>query len=413
MDENSTVVASKRDHGNSGPQRKRKRVLQTSLKEITSANDKNPEVIYKDGLRFIVPYYYKFHVYAKRRWLGKSLLEVFATEFQALTKEYYKGAIACGNLTVNGQITAEDYPLKDNDLIIHSLHRHEPPITGEELKVISQDKNMLVVYKPGSVPIHPTGRYRHNTLIKILELTHQTKLHICHRIDRLTSGIQILTKNAETAHVVTKSFEKHEVKKTYLALCRGQFPPSKTVTDPIKVVCGRTGICSVHPEGKECETHFTLLHYNKDKDESLVRCEPVTGRMHQIRVHLAHYGHCISNDPIYSRSNWCKSGEAGSVKVFSEELSESYYANDTDASADIPADKASLYMPVLGTVDSACGECKARRLLPTQDQMFIYLHAVKYELGSDTYICPLPAWCEEEWVPEDLKKVDSVKTEVV
>ena len=67
---------------------------------------------------------------------------MFATEFQALTKEYYKGAIACGNLIVNGKITAEDYPLKDNDLIIHSLHRHEPPITGEELKVISQDENV-------------------------------------------------------------------------------------------------------------------------------------------------------------------------------------------------------------------------------------------------------------------------------
>ena len=78
MDENGAVSAPKRENENSGPQRKpkRKRVLQTSLKEITSANDKSPEVIYKDGLRFIVPYYYKFHVYAKRRWLGKSLLEV-------------------------------------------------------------------------------------------------------------------------------------------------------------------------------------------------------------------------------------------------------------------------------------------------------------------------------------------------
>ena len=70
---------------------------------------------------------------------------------------------------------------------------------------------------------------------------------------------------------------------------------------------------------------------------------------------------------------------------------------------DIPADKASLYMPVLGEVDPACGECKARRLLPQQDQMFIYLHAVKYVTAQDTYLCPLPSWCKEEWVPEDLK----------
>ena len=86
----------------------------------------------------------------------------------------------------------------------------------------------------------------------------------------------------------------------------------------------------MHPDGKECETHFTLLGYDEEQDQSLVRCEPVTGRMHQIRVHLAHYGHCISNDPIYSRANWCKS----SVEKFSEELSESYYANDiTDSNA--------------------------------------------------------------------------------
>jgi 23S rRNA-/tRNA-specific pseudouridylate synthase len=123
----------------------------------------------------------------------------------------------------------------------------------------------------------------------------------------------------------------------------------------------------VSPEGKEARTVFTNLRYLGDTDESIVKAEPLTGRTHQIRVHLQHLGHPIANDPLYNHAIWGKRradrGSPSLKEVAEQLLAETQFDE----------------MPSDGTVvdsGSLCPECEAPKADPTQ--LCIYLHAFRY-----------------------------------
>lgn len=92
------------------------------------------------------------------------------------------------------------YPPQNNDHMKNTVHRHEPPVVGKPLEVLVDDGEVLVVDKPASIPVHPCGRFRHNTVIFILgkELG-ISELHTVHRLDRLTSGVLLFARTLETS----------------------------------------------------------------------------------------------------------------------------------------------------------------------------------------------------------------------
>jgi tRNA pseudouridine synthase 8/2,5-diamino-6-(5-phospho-D-ribitylamino)-pyrimidin-4(3H)-one deaminase len=107
----------------------------------------------------------------------------------------------------------------------HTVHRHEPPVTAEPIKIIHETDEILVVNKPGSIPIHPTGRFRHNTVVFILAAEKgYTKLHLVHRLDRLTSGLLLLAKTSECANRIAQQIKSSNVRKEYIAKVIGNFP---------------------------------------------------------------------------------------------------------------------------------------------------------------------------------------------
>lgn len=80
------------------------------------------------------------------------------------------------------------------------VHRHEPPVVGKPLEVLVDDGEVLVVDKPASIPVHPCGRFRHNTVIFILGKERGiSELHTVHRLDRLTSGVLLFARTLETS----------------------------------------------------------------------------------------------------------------------------------------------------------------------------------------------------------------------
>lgn len=89
---------------------------------------------------------------------------------------------------------------QNNDHMKNTVHRHEPPVVGKPLEVLVDDGEVLVVDKPASIPVHPCGRFRHNTVIFILgkELG-ISELHTVHRLDRLTSGVLLFARTLETS----------------------------------------------------------------------------------------------------------------------------------------------------------------------------------------------------------------------
>ncbi|XP_041121724.1 RNA pseudouridylate synthase domain-containing protein 2-like [Polyodon spathula] len=279
---------------------------------------------FEGGLRKVRPYYFDFQTYCKGRWVGKTLLEVFSSEFRAEPIEYYRQAAAAGRIRLNEEPVRDlGIVLKNNDFLRNTVHRHEPPVSARPLEVLSQEAGLVVVDKPASLPVHPCGRFRHNSVLFLLGKERGLGgLHTVHRLDRLTSGVLLLARTLEASQRLDQLVRDRELEKEYVCRVRGQFPEGEVVCEePILVVSYKVGVCRVDPRGKPCRTVFRRLHWDSRNGSSVVSCLPLTGRTHQIRVHLQFLGHPITNDPIYSSPVWGpEGGRGGRVDLSNEEL---------------------------------------------------------------------------------------------
>ncbi|XP_055381899.1 pseudouridylate synthase RPUSD2-like [Condylostylus longicornis] len=254
----------------------------------------------ENGLRKVYPYYFTFTTFTKGRWVGEKILDVFAREFRAHPAEEYERCIKAGTLTVNYEKVPTDYRLKHNDLLANVVHRHEVPVTSQPITIVHMDDDIVVVNKPASIPVHPCGRYRHNTVVFILAKEYNLKnLRTIHRLDRLTSGLLLFGRSPKKARQMEHQIRNRQVRKEYICRVDGEFPDGTIeCKEPIEVVSYKIGVCKVSPKGKECTTSFQKLGYNGKT--SVVLCKPLTGRMHQIRVHLQYLGYPVVNDPLYN-----------------------------------------------------------------------------------------------------------------
>lgn len=241
-----------------------------------------------------------------------------------------RAALEAGHVTLNHKPATPTTIVKNGDIVSHTLHRHEPPVTGLEIGIIHEDDELLVIDKPAGVPVHSAGRYHHNTVMEILrfERGNQWTPRPCNRLDRLTSGVMFVGKTAKIAEKIAVKLKQRTVQKEYVARVKGKFPDGVVVCDqPIMSVSPKVGLNRVRATGKEAKTMFRRLAYypaaaaashatrngehagaatpppalaNEEDGYSVVHCLPLTGRTHQIRVHLQFIGNPISNDPIYS-----------------------------------------------------------------------------------------------------------------
>ncbi|XP_073422805.1 pseudouridylate synthase RPUSD2 [Dendrobates tinctorius] len=411
------------------------------------------------GLRKVRPYFFDFETYCKGRWVGKSLLQVFGTEFRSEPLEYYKQAARAGRLRLNRDtVTDLSLVLKDNDFLRNTVHRHEPPVTAQPLHILAETEDIVVVDKPSSLPVHPCGRFRHNTVIFILGKEHNMKeLHTIHRLDRLTSGVLMFAKTSEVSKKLAELVRERKVEKEYVCRVCGEFP-EETVTceEPIMVVSYKIGVCRVHPKGKASKTVFQRLSYNGKS--SVVKCFPYTGRTHQIRVHLQYLGHPIVNDPIYNTEVWGPNrGRKGEINMTDDELlrtlieehkskqsldlldvaeddllvlkseqSEDVSSCPQSAPHAVETGAASTHRDKESScdennteegfltditsgntegkgqelVDPLCGECKIIRSDPSPKELIMFLHALRYKGEDFDYSTQLPEWAEDHWTED-------------
>ncbi|KAJ3120581.1 hypothetical protein HK100_012740 [Physocladia obscura] len=262
-------------------------------KDVAPPSEPEFDIDVEKGLRRVVPYWFTHRTMAKGRWCKRELFEVFCKEFQDQSPDYYRRAITAGKISVNNEKASLNYVIRNGDLISHSTHRHEPPVSSAEIKIVFRDENTLIVDKPPSIPY-----------VFLIPLT------AINRIDRLTSGILLLALNKETAAKISGELANHAVAKTYLTRVKGQFPDGqKSCTEPILVTSSKLGVNTVNrAEGRPCETDFTFVSYNSVSDTSVVEARPKTGRTHQIRVHLQFLGHPIANDPLYCNKEFWGDG---------------------------------------------------------------------------------------------------------
>jgi 23S rRNA pseudouridine955/2504/2580 synthase len=162
--------------------------------------------------------------------------------------------------------------------------------------ILFENEDVIVVNKP---PFLSSLDEREGGEINLLRMAkaYSDDAQICHRLDKETSGALIIAKNPEAYRAVSIQFEKRQVKKVYHAIIEGTHAFENLLVDLPILNVGKGNVSISRQEGKRAETWFQSLKYFKHY--TLVECRPVTGRMHQIRIHLASQRATIAGDEMY------------------------------------------------------------------------------------------------------------------
>lgn len=177
------------------------------------------------------------------------------------------------------------------------------PEVPRHFTVLAEDELFLAIDKPAGLPIHTTAKFYRNTLTALLRERYPGQpLQVCHRLDRETSGVLLVARDRATAARLKRAFAARDVDKTYLALVHGvPDPPRQLVDLPLKLLDTPTRLMmGPAPDGLPCRTELEVLRTLSGF--ALVQARPLTGRQHQIRVHLAARGHPIVGDKLYRAS---------------------------------------------------------------------------------------------------------------
>jgi len=180
-----------------------------------------------------------------------------------------------------------------------------------DLQIVHEDSSILVLDKPAGLVIHPAAGNPSGTLVNAL-LHHCDDLSgiggverpgIVHRLDKDTTGLMVVAKNDSAHQRLSLAFRRRHVHKTYLAVCYGVPEPREGVVDvPIGRHPRDRKRMSVSTSGRPSRTLYEVREVLAGA--SLVACRLITGRTHQIRVHMAHLGHALVGDPLYAGRQW-------------------------------------------------------------------------------------------------------------
>ncbi|MFN0009636.1 MAG: RluA family pseudouridine synthase [Planctomycetota bacterium] len=193
-------------------------------------------------------------------------------------------------------------------LIPEHLRLASVGLSSEELLVLYEDEGILAVDKPPFVAVHPGGRHLVDTLIQRVharygagfELERGGAPRLCHRLDRETSGVVLVgLQPAAHAHVMGQ-FERREIEKEYLAIVRGEPAADSGVIDYPLATARASKVeikMAVVADGQPSRTDWRVLE--RHGRFAVLSCTPITGRQHQIRVHLAAIGHPVVGDKLY------------------------------------------------------------------------------------------------------------------
>lgn len=247
------------------------------------------------------------------------------------------GSVLKKNSVANGDIFLIDY-------------KCEP----KGLKPIFECKEFGVFDKPSGVLTHPNGRHCSYSLCDEIWSLWGKKACVAHRLDRETSGVILVSKSQETAIELKKMFENREIFKSYLAIVSGKIEVGEfdkfraenytdfvgkfgfldsldwlvidkamDITNDYDDIKTRMRICE---SGKRAVTLFRIIKFDSGTDTTLVECVPLTGRQHQIRLHMFYVKHKILGDPIYGL-------ERGDIeRILDGKMSENERINLTGAS---------------------------------------------------------------------------------
>lgn len=242
-------------------------------------------------------------------------LDIFISEKLNITRSQVKNYL--NSIIVNGVQKKLSYSLKLNDNIIINLNDTskeeidtENPIPEDiDMEIIYEDKYLLVINKPAGMSVHCSPSEMNGTLVNALLykikdfnfIGNKSRAGIIHRLDKDTSGLIIIGKNADIVSSIQEQFKNRSIKKIYHAIVIGVLKDNYL---EINLPIGRHQLyrkkMTVREDGKEALTYIKVL--KRFHSHTLIEINIKTGRTHQIRVHSSYKGFPVAGDKIYSKS---------------------------------------------------------------------------------------------------------------
>jgi len=267
--------------------------------------------------------------------IGQRLDKILSNRLR-FPRPYIKNQIKKGIILVNKKSAKPGYALKKNDIIsFEKFALHAENIEKSEIlpnpdikfKIIYEDRKIIVIDKPAGISVHPrsdknglplkvetqntlvSGLLAHYPLLKEVGEEPKIRPGIVHRLDKDTSGVMIIAKDNDSFQYLKEQFQNKTAQKKYLALVVGRLKQKKgticafitrSIKDPTKqrIVTDYQLTTKLYKKVREAITEYEIIE--EFKNFSLIEARPLTGRMHQIRLHFASIGHPIAGDKKYS-----------------------------------------------------------------------------------------------------------------
>ncbi len=185
------------------------------------------------------------------------------------------------------------------------------------LDIVYEDEYLIIVNKPSGMVVHPGNGNPEGTLVnalmhytsKLSTINGEYRPGIVHRIDKDTSGLLVVAKTDKVHELLSDMLSRHEIKRTYYAILKGEFTGTSADIDaPIgRDPRNRKKMTVTKENSKNAITHLTVIE--KYKNYTLVKLELETGRTHQIRVHMQYIGYPVYNDPAYTNDKCSEFGQ--------------------------------------------------------------------------------------------------------
>lgn len=249
-----------------------------------------------------------------------------------LSRSKIQNLIKSGAVKVNDTLKKSSYSLKENDKIDFEIPETESIKIEPQnipLEIVWEDENMLVVNKPSGMLTHPTSIERENTLVNALlykygnnlsDINGEFRRGILHRLDRNTSGLLMVAKNNKAHEFLANQIKNHTITKKYRAIVKGVINEDEfEINSPIGRNPNQPHKMMTREDGKPSKTIVKVLE--RFKDATYVELTLITGRTHQIRVHMKSINHPVYNDTLYGAGQ-------GKVKT-DEQVLQSYFLRFT------------------------------------------------------------------------------------
>ncbi|GAA6134361.1 hypothetical protein NBRC116188_11500 [Oceaniserpentilla sp. 4NH20-0058] len=236
---------------------------------------------------------------------GLTLLECLPLCIPYLQPNQCRSLLVSGGIKINSGVVFDDQLLKLEDVVSYTVPNYEEAPVDTRWRLLWENDEIAAVHKPANLPVSRTTRNVYNTLIQLLRRESSwPDAHLLHRLDLETSGVILIAKDNTQAKRFQPTLSSLMIRKIYHAIVHGE-PSWQNLHHQSYLNTRKDSAirCQMHPvkegEGKLSETLFNVI--SSHNGYSIVECELLTGRKHQIRAHLSQLGHPIVGDKIYSQ----------------------------------------------------------------------------------------------------------------